>query len=144
MNFDRNYIRNKIIPIVKERWQGLNKVMKHNISLQDTYKKISIDYCDSIYDHVVDENKININILKSYPKYLYTIFLKYFVSQTMNYELNKNELSKHLSLLLIIIMIIPSVYSKIKHHLLGIIIFYILISEKTEHKTIDKVWDLKR
>ena len=117
--------------------------MKHNISLQDTYKKISIDYCDSIYDHVVDDNKININILKSYPTYLYTIFLKYFVSQTMNYELNKNELESSLSLLLADNNDYPKCILKNKTSLVRYNNFLYLISEKTEHKTIDKVWDLK-
>lgn len=143
VSFDRNYIRNKIIPIVKERWPSLNKVMKHNISLQDTYKKISIDYCYSIYNHVVNDNKININILKSYPTYLYTIFLKYFVSQTMNYELNKNELESSLSLLLADNNDYPKCILKNKTSLVRYNNFLYLISENPEHKIIDKIWDLK-
>ena len=93
LNFDRNYIRKKIIPKIKERWSGLDKVMMHNIKLQNIYKNITSDYIDMIYDHVVRKNKIDIKVLNNYPKYIHSIFMKHFISKTIDYELNKNELS---------------------------------------------------
>ena len=93
LNFDRNYIRKKIIPKIKDRWSGLDKVMMHNIKLQNIYKNITSDYIDMIYDHVVRKNKIDIKVLNNYPKYIHSIFMKHWVSKTIDYELNKNELS---------------------------------------------------
>ena len=93
LNFDRNYIRNKIIPKVRDRWSGLDKVMIHNIKLQNTYKNIASDYVDMIYDHIAYKNKIDIKVLNNYPEYIHTIFIKHWISKTINYELNKNELA---------------------------------------------------
>tara|TARA_Y100001936_G_scaffold237136_1_gene267344 strand:- start:26 stop:1306 length:1281 start_codon:yes stop_codon:yes gene_type:complete len=142
--FDRNYIRKKIIPIIKERWTSLNKVMLHNISLQNTYKNISIDYCNLIYDHIVIENKIDINILKSYPTYLYTIFLKYFISKIINYELNKNELSNLLSLLLNDNNDYPKCMLKNKKSIIRYNNFLYVVDEQPNHKVLEKLWDLKK
>ena len=71
--FERNYIRKKIIPIINKKWPKLNKVMQHNIMLQDKYRKITTDYCEIVYEHIITENKIDINILKKYPDYFHSI-----------------------------------------------------------------------
>ena len=97
-SFDRNYIRKKIVPVIKARWPGFNKVMKHNIMLQNSYKNIANDYCKAIFDDIVSNKQLDINVLKRYPKYLHGIFLKYFVSQSINYEINKNESSNILKI----------------------------------------------
>ena len=143
ISFDRNYIRNKIIPVIKNRWPGLNKVMKHNIVLQDTYKKISIDYCSLIYDHIVSNNKIDINILKSYPTYLHTIFLKYYVSKSINYELNKNELQSLLTLLLTNNNDYPKCILKNRTSIVRYNNYLHIIKEHVKRSITDKVWDLK-
>ena len=78
-SFDRNYIRKNIIPTVKRDGQDL-KVMKHNIMLQNSYKNIANDYCSS-FDHIVSNKQVDINVLKSYPKYLHGIFLRYFIAK---------------------------------------------------------------
>ena len=142
-SFDRNYIRKEIIPVIKKRWTSLNKVMTHNIGLQNTYKKISVDYCDTIYDHIVVDNKVDINILKSYPTYLYTIFLKYFISKTINYELNKNELSNLLSLLLTNNNDYPKCILKNKKSIVRYNNFLYIVDKQSNHKDFEKVWDLK-
>ena len=54
--------------------------MQHNIMLQDIYRKITTDYCEIVYEHIITENKIDINILKKYPDYFHSIFIKYWVS----------------------------------------------------------------
>tara|TARA_Y100001958_G_scaffold149567_1_gene132363 strand:+ start:374 stop:1654 length:1281 start_codon:yes stop_codon:yes gene_type:complete len=142
-SFDRNYIRKKIIPVIKERWGSLNKVMIHNISLQNTYRNISIDYCNMIYDHIVVDNKIDINVLKSYPTYIYTIFLKYFISKVMKYELNKNELSSLLSILLTDNNDYPKCILKNKKLIVRYNNFLYIVDEQTNDNNIEKVWDLK-
>ena len=141
--FDRNYIRQKIIPVVKERWTSLNKVMTHNISLQNTYRKISIDYCNIIYDHIVIDNKVDVNVLKSYPTYLYTIFLKYFISKIMNYELNKNELSNLCSLVLSNNNDYPKCILKNNKSIVRYNNLLYVVDEYTYNKNSERVWDLK-
>ncbi len=142
-SFDRNYIRNKIIPVIKDRWASLNKVMSHNISLQNTYRNISIDYCTMIYDHIVIDNKVDINVLKSYPVYVYTIFLKYFISKIINYELNKNELSNLLSLLFSDNNDYPKCILKNRKSIVRYNNFLYIVEEHPNDTNFEKVWDLK-
>ena len=142
-SFDRNYIRNKIIPVIKERWTSLNKVMIHNITLQNTYKNISIDYCKMIYNHIVIDNKVDINILKTYPHYIYTIFLKYFIREIINYDLNKNELSNLLSLLLSNNNDYPKCILKNKKSIIRYNNFLYIVDEHPNDKNFEKVWDLQ-
>lgn len=142
-NFDRNYIRKKIIPSIRDRWPSLGKVMKHNISLQDTYKKISIDYCNLIYDHVVNNNTIDINTLKSYPNHFYSIFLRHYISKSLNYELNKNELANLLSLLLTNNNNYPKCLLKNGISIVRYNNSLHIVRETPKRKFIDKVWDLK-
>ena len=143
-SFDRNYIRKEIIPVIKKRWTSLNKVMTHNINLQNTHRKISIDYCDMIYDHIVVDNKVDINTLKSYPTYLYTIFLKYFISKIINYELNKNELANLLSLLLTDNNDYPKCILKNNKSIVRYNNFLYIVDKQPTDKNLEKVWDLKK
>ncbi len=94
INFDRNYIRNEIIPKIKTRWRSVDNTMLHNISLQSDYSKLASDYCDSVYKNIVDNNKLNIKILKSYPCYLESTFLKYWIKSCCQYDLSRNEISQ--------------------------------------------------
>ena len=48
--------------------------MQHNIMLQDKYRKITTDYCEIVYEHIITENKIDINILKKY-QIIFIVFL---------------------------------------------------------------------
>ena len=99
LNFERNYIRKKIIPNIKERWPSFHKTMRHNITLQDTHSKIAGDFCNSIYDHIVVNKILNISTLLTYPSYLYSIFIKHWIYNEINYKLNKNEAIKITELL---------------------------------------------
>ena len=69
-------LEKKIIPIINKKWPKLNKVMQHNIMLQDKYRKITTDYCEIVYEHIITENKIDINILKKYQIIFYRYFYK--------------------------------------------------------------------
>ncbi len=94
LSLDRNYIRQSIIPVITKRWTSLNQSMKHNIELQDTYTKIALDYCDIVYDHIVRDDTLDIKTLKQYPNYFYSVFLKHWISKSINYNLSKNELNQ--------------------------------------------------
>jgi len=92
LSFDRNYIRNEIMPKIKDRWKSINSVMNHNIQLQSNYSKLVNDYCNFLYKDIVISNKLDIKKLKSYPDYLESIFLKYWLKNYIAYNLSKNEI----------------------------------------------------
>ena len=94
IRYDRNYIRKKIIPYISKRWKSFNRIMDHNISLQGDYSKLVHDYCNSLYDHIIIDNKLDIKKLKSYPIYLESIFLKFWIKAYLEYDLSKNEISQ--------------------------------------------------
>ena len=142
-SFDRNYIRKNIIPVVKERWQGFNKVMKHNIMLQNSYKNIANDYCRAIFDHIVLNKQVDINALKNYPKYLHGIFIKYFVSQSIDYELNKNELSSISSLFYNNNNDYPKLILKNNISIIRYNNFFYIVEDKRKKSFNEQLWDLK-
>ena len=141
--FDRNYIRKNIIPIVKERWPGFNKVMEHNIMLQNSYKNIANDYCKIIFDHIVSNNQADINVLKSYPKYLHGIFLRHFISQIINYELSKNELSSILKLFYSDNNNYPKLILKNNYSIIRYNNFFYIVEDKIKNNLSEQIWDLK-
>lgn len=94
LNYDRNYIREKIIPNIINRWGSFNNIMDHNISLQSDYSKLVHDYCKSLYDNIIIDNKLDIKKLKSYPIYLESVFLKFWIKSYLEYDLSKNEISQ--------------------------------------------------
>ncbi|MEC8085521.1 MAG: tRNA lysidine(34) synthetase TilS [Pseudomonadota bacterium] len=141
-SFDRNYIRKNIIPNVKARWSGFSKVMKHNIMLQNSYKNIANDYCKVIFDHVVSNEQVDINLLKSYPKYLHGIFLRYFMSQTINYELSKNELSSILKLFYSENNDYPKLILKNNLSIIRYNNFFYIIEDKIKINLSEQLWDL--
>jgi len=94
LNYDRNYIREKIIPNIINRWGSFNNIMDHNISLQSDYSKLVHDYCKSLYDNIIIDNKLDIKKLKSYPSYLESIFLKYWLKTCFKYDLSKSEIKQ--------------------------------------------------
>ena len=140
--FDRNYIRKNIIPTVKARWSGFSKVMKHNIMLQNSYKNIANDYCKVIFGHVVSNEQVDINLLKSYPKYLHGIFLRYFMSQTINYELSKNELSSILKLFYSDNNDYPKLILKNNLSIIRYNNFFYIIEDKIKINLSEQLWDL--
>ena len=143
IGFDRNYIRKKIIPSIKARWSGFSEVMKHNIMLQFSYKNIANDYCKAIFDHIVLNKEVNINILKSYPKYLHGVFLKYFVSQSINYELNKSELSGILKLFYNDNNDYPKLILKNNSSIIRYNDSFYIVEDKIKNNLSEQLWDLK-
>lgn len=94
LSLDRNYIRHEIIPKIKNRWKSINNVISHNIQLQSDYSKLAHDYCNSIYKYIITDNKLDIKKIKSYPVYLESIFLKYWLKNFLRYDLSRNEINQ--------------------------------------------------
>ena len=58
LSYDRNYIRNKIIPTILDRWENIHNVMNHNIELQNNYSHIVNDYCEILYSSIIKKNQL--------------------------------------------------------------------------------------
>ena len=99
LSYDRNYIRNKIVPTINKRWENINKVMNHNIELQNNYSLIVNDYCEKIYTSIIKDNQLEIQKLLCYPEYLHSTFLRYWISKEVSYNLSKNEIYSLLSII---------------------------------------------
>ncbi len=93
LSYDRNYIRNKIIPNIKNRWNHANKAISHAINLQNDYAVIAQEYCSMIYNSIVIDEKLSISKINLFSSQLHGIFIKYWVSKTLEYDLSKNETS---------------------------------------------------
>ena len=55
--------------------------MNHNIELQNNYSHIVNDYCEEIYMSIIRENQLEIEKFLSYPDYLHSTFLRYWISK---------------------------------------------------------------
>ena len=99
LSYDRNYIRNKIIPTILDRWENIHNVMNHNIELQNNYSHIVNDYCEILYSSIIKKNQLCIEMLLSYPNHLHSTFLRYWISKEIKYNLSKNEIYNLLSIL---------------------------------------------
>lgn len=91
LSYDRNYIRNKIIPNIRNRWNHFNKAICHTINLQQDYTVIAQEYCSNIYDSIIINEKLCIRKLNTFSSHIHSIFIKYWISKTLNYDLSKNE-----------------------------------------------------
>ena len=66
LSYDRNYIRNKVVPSINKRWENIHKVMNHNIEVQNNYSLIVHDYCEKLYSSIVNKYKLGIEKLLCY------------------------------------------------------------------------------
>ena len=117
--------------------------MKHNIMLQNSYKNIADDYCKAIFNHIVSNKQVDINVLKSYPEYLHGIFLRYFMSQSINYELSKNELSSILKLFYSDNNDYPKLILKNNLSIIRYNNFFYIVEDKIKNNLSEQLWDLK-
>ena len=144
LNYDRNYIRKKIIPVINSRWKNINKVMSHNIELQNNYSLMIDDYCNKLYDIIINSNKLSINVLLNYPNYIYGTFLRHWVNRVIKYNLTKNEIY----MLLSIVKSKNNDYPKcILKNKISIVRYndYLHIVEHIFDKNIEqKEWDMKK
>lgn len=143
LDFQRNYIRKKILPSIKERWESFNKTMSNNIKLQDTYSKISKDFCIMIYDHIVSDKTLNIGILNSYPHYVHGIFIKHWIYNETKYELNRNEIYSIQSLLCNKNNEYPKYILKNKSSIVKYNKHLYIIDENEKSSINQTIWDLK-
>ena len=140
---DRNYIRNKIVPTILNRWKNIHNVMNHNIELQNNYSLIVNDYCERLYRSIIKKNQLSIEKLLSYPNHLHSTFLRYWISKEIKYNLSKNEIYNLLSILESKNNDYPKCILKNKISIIRYNNFLHIVENKVNKITNQKIWDMK-
>ena len=143
LSYDRNYIRKKIIPTINNRWKTINNVMNHNIELQNNYSLIVDDYCETLYGSIIKKNQLSIDKLLTYPKYLYSTFLRHWINKEIEYNLSKNEIYNLLSILESKNNDYPKCILKNKISIIRYNNYLHIVESKVNKITKQKVWDMK-
>ena len=143
LSCDRNYIRNKIIPSINDRWKNIHNVMNHNIELQNNYSLIVNDYCEELYSCIIKRNQLSIEKLLSYPNYLYGTFLRYWISKDIKYNLSKNEICNLISLLESKNNDYPKCILKNKISIIRYNNFLHIVENKDNKITKQKIWNMQ-
>lgn len=70
LKFDRNYIRNKVIPVLQERWPNVDKILATTAQHCASQDLLLEEYITKDYKHCLEcadfDTKININKIKEY------------------------------------------------------------------------------
>jgi tRNA(Ile)-lysidine synthase len=143
LSYDRNYIRNKIVPSIKKRWENINKVMNHNIELQNNYSLIVNDYCEKIYTSIIKDNQLEIQKFLCYPDYLHSTFLRYWISKEVSYNLSKNEIYGLLSIIKGKNNDYPTYILKNEISIIRYNNYLYIVKNELEKVINNKVWDLR-
>jgi tRNA(Ile)-lysidine synthase len=142
LSYDRNYIRNKVVPSINKRWKNIHKVMNHNIELQNNYSLIVSDYCKKLYTSIVNKYELEIQKLLSYPDYLHSTFLRYWINKEVNYNLSKNEIHSLLSIINGGNNDYPTYILKNKISIIRYNDYLYIIKDEINKATSNKVWDM--
>ena len=143
LSYDRNYIRNKIIPSVDKRWKNIHKVMNHNIELQNNYSQIVDDYCEKIHASLIKKNELKIEKLLSYPYYLHSTFLRYWINKEVRYNLSKNEIYSLLSIIKGTNNDYPTYILKNKISIIRYNDCLYIVKAENDKSTSNKIWDMR-
>ena len=142
LSYDRNYIRNKVVPSISKRWKNIHKVMNHNIELQNNYSLIVSDYCKNLYASIVNKYELEIQKLLSYPDYLHSAFLRYWINKEANYNLSKNEIYSLLSIINGGNNDYPTHILKNKISIIRYNDYLYIVKDEINKATSNKVWDM--
>ena len=143
LSYDRNYIRNKIVPPITKRWENIHKIMNHNIKLQNNYSLLVNDYCEKLYVSIIKKNKLEIKKLLSYPEYLHSTFIRYWINNEVNYNLSKNEIYSLLSIIRGENNDYPTYILKNQISIIRYNDSMYIIKDKINKPINNKVWDLR-
>ena len=97
IKFDRNFIRKKIIPVMKDRWKNLDKSISNNISIINVQLSILDDYISKYTKnfYLNDKgNELNINKLKLESDKMMILIIHKWVSMFNNTNLNMRQIKE--------------------------------------------------
>tara|TARA_B100001063_G_scaffold152286_1_gene142082 strand:- start:43 stop:1323 length:1281 start_codon:yes stop_codon:yes gene_type:complete len=143
-SYDRNYIRNKIVPTITKRWENIHNVMNHNIQLQNNYSLIVDDYCENIYGYIIKNTQLDIYKLLHYPKHLHSVFLRYWINKEIKYNLSKNEIYNLLSIINSKNNDYPKCILKNKISIIRYKDYLYIVEHKVDKSINQKIWDMKK
>ena len=80
--FDRNYLRQQIIPELIERWAGVEKSISRAASIQSEAKEILTEVAENEFKHVYDlkKNALSVPNLKRLTKAKQKLVLRYWIA----------------------------------------------------------------
>ncbi len=81
-SFDRNYLRQKILPQLNQRWVGLDKTIARAASIQSEAKEILNEVAEQAFKQVYDNKKkaLSISRLKTLSKAKQKLVIRYWIA----------------------------------------------------------------
>ncbi|MEB8432908.1 tRNA lysidine(34) synthetase TilS [Cocleimonas sp. KMM 6892] len=82
-SFDRNYLRQRILPELANRWPGIDKSISRSAAIQAEAKEILNEIADVTLKHVCDFNKnaLSIDKLQKLSKAKQKLVLRYWIAE---------------------------------------------------------------
>ena len=99
--FDRNFLRNKVIPVLKTRWPSFNKNIINNISIQDIQSHFISDSVNKTLDtlYLNDHNKLSVSKLNDEEPYNKIMIIHEWVFMQSSISLNLKQILEILKIL---------------------------------------------
>ena len=99
--FDRNYIRNNILPYLKSRWPSLNKNILNNIQIQDIQSNFTIDNIEKILPNFYgnSKNELSINKLNQEQYHTKVVIIHEWVYLREKITLNLKQINEIVKIL---------------------------------------------
>jgi len=99
--FDRNFIRNTVIPMIKIRWPSFNKNIVNNINIQEIQSHFITDSVRKILCtlYLDDHNKLSVSKLNTEKLYNKIIIIHEWVFMQSSISLNLKQISEILKIL---------------------------------------------
>ncbi len=82
--FDRNFLRNEVIPELRERWPSIDKTISRSARLQAETKNLLDEFAEqdllSIQNSSADSNKLTLSKLQSYSLARQKLVIRYWIT----------------------------------------------------------------
>ena len=99
--YDRNFIRNNLIPLIKSRWPSINKNILNNISVQDIQSKCLVKHISNILPNyqLNNDNELSVAKLNQEPIYNKIMIIHEWVFMRAGVSLNLKQIREVLKIL---------------------------------------------
>ncbi len=96
LKFDRNFVRSKIVPLLKSRWPSMSKVMKENINKQEISFSIISNYILKILKecYVGGSDKLLIKKIQEEEYYMQCSLIHEWVNNNTSILLDSHQISE--------------------------------------------------
>ena len=99
--FDRNFIRNNVVPILRSRWPSISKNILNNISVQDIQSKCLVKHISNILPNyqLNNDNELSVAKLNQEPIYNKIMIIHEWVFMRAGVSLNLKQIREVLKIL---------------------------------------------